>query len=187
VTDSFQVDLPTCNALLSTFPTENRYRWTIFYSILMCSFRTKSLFDAIWPVDTVQSECAMGILQRMEEGFVIPQASTYDIIFEVKSRIFCELHITSTHFTPSSHEYSDIQPGPARAHPAALRPRQPARKKVSPTCVLAASLPLRESVCTHLHTALRRCQRAYCCLLCCRYIYFEDRIFISTYILYIYI
>jgi hypothetical protein len=49
----------------------------------MNSFRTKTLFDVIWPQNTLQSLCAMNVLTRMEEGFLIPETSTYDILYEV--------------------------------------------------------------------------------------------------------
>ena len=46
----------------------------------ICRYATRSLLDVIWPVYTPQVECALMLLQRMEDDGLCPDASTYDIV-----------------------------------------------------------------------------------------------------------
>eukprot|EP00054_Salpingoeca_dolichothecata_P002788 m.23984 g.23984 ORF g.23984 m.23984 type:complete len:392 (+) comp13283_c0_seq2:24-1199(+) len=65
--------LDTYDALLSVFPQDGR-------------FRNKSLLDTIWPKRTIQSECALEVLDRMEDNGVIPEASTNEILLRTFGR-----------------------------------------------------------------------------------------------------
>jgi hypothetical protein len=54
-------------------------------SLLACAvrFKTLSLLDAILPRETLQSECALSILQRMEQQQMIPEAETHNLLIKV--------------------------------------------------------------------------------------------------------
>lgn len=52
---------------------------------LVRSFMNKSLLDALWPRSTPQRECAMGLLQRMENEGIIPEASTYHVALKASA------------------------------------------------------------------------------------------------------
>lgn len=52
----------------------------------MCSFKTKSLLDAVWPRETPQTEVAMKMLEKIEAEGLIPEQSTHDVLYEVSRR-----------------------------------------------------------------------------------------------------
>ena len=82
----------TYNLLFSVFPQKNTFvmhsipdmTLTHFHHARHISFKTMSLFDAIWARDTPQSECVLQILERMEEENAIPEAATHEILLRVR-------------------------------------------------------------------------------------------------------
>lgn len=62
--------LETYDALLSVLPQNSH-------------LMNRSLLDAIWPTMSAQSELAMDVLLHMEEGGVIPEASTHALLLRV--------------------------------------------------------------------------------------------------------
>ena len=82
-----RLDTTSYNLLLSVFPTSNTcdvMRRSITHSIHP-RFKTLSLLDAIWPRDTLQSECALMLLERMEDTATIPEAHTHELLLRVRS------------------------------------------------------------------------------------------------------
>ncbi len=76
-----------------------------------------SLFDALWPRHTPQSECALALLERMEDTGVIPEAVTHNTLIRVcfyalKLQHFLEsilhIHCLAAHIGHGSSYFSTI-------------------------------------------------------------------------------
>eukprot|EP00730_Choanoeca_flexa_P014220 TRINITY_DN6137_c0_g1_i1.p1 TRINITY_DN6137_c0_g1~~TRINITY_DN6137_c0_g1_i1.p1 ORF type:complete len:339 (+),score=66.47 TRINITY_DN6137_c0_g1_i1:169-1185(+) len=67
------VDLATFDTLLDVFPKN-------------ASYKTRSLLDAIWPKESLQSTAALRVLQFMEDDGLIPESSTHAVLLETFGR-----------------------------------------------------------------------------------------------------
>ena len=69
---NLEKDILTYNRLLDVFP-KNR-------------FKSRTLFDAVWPKPIPQIDVALRILQKMEENGIRPDYNTYSLLCEIFGR-----------------------------------------------------------------------------------------------------
>eukprot|EP00045_Choanoeca_perplexa_P010225 m.102873 g.102873 ORF g.102873 m.102873 type:complete len:349 (-) comp15202_c0_seq6:1111-2157(-) len=67
------VSLTTFDTLLDVFPKDATYK-------------NRSLLDAIWPRESLQSNAALRVLQFMEDDGLIPESSTHAVLLETFGR-----------------------------------------------------------------------------------------------------
>ena len=93
-----RLDTASFNHLLSVFPQTNTCESARPSSAadFACRFKTLSLLDAIWPRDTLQSECALLLLERMEDTATIPEARTHELLIRVR----CNAHVNAIRTAP---------------------------------------------------------------------------------------
>ena len=65
-------DLALYNTILDVFPRDR--------------FQNRTLMDAIWPKAHPQIDCALNVLQKMEDNGVRPNSQTYSVLLEIFGR-----------------------------------------------------------------------------------------------------
>ena len=64
-------------------PSDERAEWDLTTAVPF-RFQTLSLLDAVWPRDTPQSECALSMLNTMEERGIIPDEAVHNTVLKVQ-------------------------------------------------------------------------------------------------------